>query len=259
MGERTKYTPGTFCWTDLSTTDQDAAKKFYMSLFGWEVTDQPVGDGMVYSMMSIGGKPVAAISTQPQQQRDAGVPPVWNSYVSVESADDAVARTTELGGSAHAPAFDVLDVGRMGVLQDPQGAWFLVWEPKAHIGAGLVNAPGALAWNELATKDMDGAANFYTQLFGWTTEPVEGMDMPYTTIKNKEGHNNGGIRPAQGPEPNYWLNYFGVDDCDATYAKVAELGGNQLMGPMEIGVGKFAIAQDGQGAVFALFAGEFEP
>ena len=50
MGERTKYTPGTFSWTDLSTTDQDAAKTFYAALFGWTYEDNPVGDGMVYSM-----------------------------------------------------------------------------------------------------------------------------------------------------------------------------------------------------------------
>jgi hypothetical protein len=259
MGERTKYTPGTFCWVDLSTTDQDAAKSFYTSLFGWDVTDNPVGDGMVYSMTSIGGKEVAAISAQPQQQRDAGAPPAWNSYISVQSADDAVQRAKELGGSVHAPAFDVMDVGRMGVVQDPQGAYFMVWEPKAHIGASLVNANGALAWNELATKDMDAATNFYTQLFGWSAEPVEGMEMPYTTVKNSEGHNNGGIRPAQGPEPSYWLNYFGVDDFDGGFAKVTDLGGSQLMGPLEIGVGKIGIVQDPQGAVFALYAGNFEP
>ena len=43
-------------------------------------------------MMSIGGKDVAAISGQPQQQRDAGVPPAWNYYITVESADEALAK-----------------------------------------------------------------------------------------------------------------------------------------------------------------------
>ena len=74
MGERTAYTPGTFSWTDLTTTDQDGAKAFYTELFGWEADDNPVGEGMVYSMMIVGGKPVAAISPQPQQQREMGAP-----------------------------------------------------------------------------------------------------------------------------------------------------------------------------------------
>jgi predicted enzyme related to lactoylglutathione lyase len=258
MAERTKYTPGTFCWTDLSTTDQDAAKRFYTALFGWGVVDNDVGEGMVYSMVKVGDHEVAAISAQPEQQREAGVPPAWNSYVSVESADDALARAKELGATVHADAFDVFDVGRMGVVQDPQGAYILVWEPKAHIGATLVNAPGALAWNELATNDMDGSASFYSQLFGWSVEPMEGMEMPYSIIKKADGTSNGGIRPAQGPEPNYWLNYFGSDDVDAGFAKISELGGRQLLPPTDIGVGKIGIAQDPQGAVFALYSGQFD-
>lgn len=258
MGERTKYTPGTFCWTDLSTTDPDAAKTFYSSLFGWEAIDNPVGDGMVYSMMQLGGKDVAAISAQPEPQREAGAPPAWNSYISVESADATLERAKELGAAVHAPAFDVLDVGRMGVAQDPQGAYFLPWEPKTHIGASLVNTPGALAWNELATTDLDAAASFYSQLFGWSTEAMEGSEMPYLVIKRSDGGTNGGIRPAQGPEPSYWLNYFGIEDIDSALAKVSELGGSRVMGPVEIGPGKIGIAQDPQGAVFALYAGQFD-
>src|SRR5437763_4926756 len=139
MGERTNYSNGVFSWTDLGTTDQEAAKQFYSGLFGWEADDRPVGGGVVYSMMKLDGKEVAAISPQPQQQRDAGAPPTWNSYITVDSADGALARARELGATVHADAFDVLDVGRMGVVQDPQGAFFLVWEPKTNIGASLVN------------------------------------------------------------------------------------------------------------------------
>jgi predicted enzyme related to lactoylglutathione lyase len=258
MGERTKYTPGTFCWTDLTTTDPEAAKSFYSALFGWEVVDMPAGEGIVYSMTRIDGKEVAAISAQPEQQREAGAPPAWNSYVSVESADSALERAKAVGGTVHAPAFDVLEAGRMGVVQDPQGAYFLVWEPKQHIGASLVNAPGALSWNELATTDVDAAAAFYRDLFGWSVEPVEGMEMPYMIVKNQDGWNNGGIRPAQGPEPSYWLTYFGSEDVDASLAKVSELGGEELLGAMDIGAGKIAIVHDPQGAVFGLYAGQYE-
>src|SRR5438270_11492804 len=177
MGERTKYTPGTFSWTDLTTTDQAAAKQFYGELFGWSAEDNPVGDGVYYSMMSLGAHQVAAISPQPQQQRDAGVPPAWNSYITVESADRTLERARQLGAMVHADAFDVMDVGRMGVVQDPQGAFFLVWQPKSRIGASLVNAPGALSWNELATPDVEASSRFYSELFGWTLEPVAGSDM----------------------------------------------------------------------------------
>jgi predicted enzyme related to lactoylglutathione lyase len=258
MGERTTYAPGTFSWADLSTTDQDAGKQFYSQLFGWTAVDNPVGDGVVYSMMQISGKDVAAISPQPEQQRDAGVPPVWNSYVTVESADAAAERAQKLGATVHAPAFDVMDVGRMAVIQDPQGAFFMVWEPKQHIGASLVNAPGALSWNELATADPEASAGFYRELFGWKVEPFEGMPMTYLGIQNAEGHGNGGIRSAMENEPTYWLVYFGTADADADTAKATELGATVLAPPMDIGVGKIAVLQDPQGAVFALYAGRFD-
>jgi predicted enzyme related to lactoylglutathione lyase len=259
MGERTKYAPGTFCWTDLTTSDQEGAKSFYTQLFGWEATNNPVGEGMVYTTMSVDGKGVAAVSSQPQAQREAGVPPAWNSYISVDSADDALAKAKELGATVHADAFDVFDLGRMGVVQDPQGAFFEVWQPGQTIGAAYVNAPGALSWNELATPDMDASASFYGQLFGWKTESVEGMAMPYRTITTSAGNSNGGMRPPQGPEPPNWLVYFGSDDVDADLAKVTELGGGKMTDAVDIGPGKIAIVTDPQGAVFALYGGQFAP
>ncbi|MGZ4275006.1 MAG: VOC family protein [Solirubrobacteraceae bacterium] len=259
MGDRERYAPGTFSWTDLTTTDQDAAKEFYSALFGWEAIDNPVGNGIVYSTMTLDGKNVAAISPQPQQQRDAGVPPTWNSYVTVQSADDALARARELGATVHADAFDVLDVGRMGVIQDPQGAYFLVWEPKSHIGASLVNVPGALSWNELASPDPEASAGFYGALFGWQTRVMEGSEPPYLIAMN-DGHGNGGIRPLMPAEPQpYWLVYFGVDDLAASLARVEELGGTKLAGPIPIGPGTLGFVQDPQGAVFALYTGVFDP
>lgn len=209
--------------------------------------------------MRLDGKDVAAISPQPQQQREAGAPPVWNSYVTVEGADAAVDRAKELGGTVHAPAFDVMDVGRMGVVQDPMGAFFLVWEPKTHIGASLVNAPGALTWNDLACTDEGVAHAFYSELFGWTITPLEGMAMPYSTIKTMAGRTNGGMRPAMDGEPPNWLVYLGTDDIEASVDRLRELGGGTMTDPMDIGVGTIAIVRDPQGAVFALYSGEFEP
>jgi predicted enzyme related to lactoylglutathione lyase len=258
MGERTSYTPGTFSWTDLTTTDQDAAKTFYSELFGWEADDRPIGDGIFYSMMTLGGKEVAAISPQPQQQRDAGVPPLWNSYITVENADQALEHAKQLGATVHAPAFDVFDAGRMGVVQDPGGAYFLVWEPKESIGASLVNAPGAMSWNELASTDMDASARFYRDMFGWTVEAMEGSPMPYMVVSN-QGRGNGGIRPVMPPDaPSHWLGYFGADDIEAVLAKAQKLGGTQLVPATSIGPGTIAVVQDPQGALFALYSGQFE-
>jgi uncharacterized protein len=258
MGERTGYTPGTFCWTDLTTTDQESAKEFYGALLGWEANDLRAGDGVYYSIMQLDGKSVAAIAPQPQQQRDAGVPPTWNSYLSVDDADAAIERTRSLGGTAHAPAFDVMQAGRMAVLQDPQNAFFMVWQPRERFGAELVNAPGAFVWNELATPDLDGATRFYGELFGWTVEEFPGSPERYLSIKN-QGANNGGIRGLNPPDaPPHWLVYFAVADLDAALAQVEDLGGAKLAGPIDIGIAKFGVVQDRQGATFALYAGQLE-
>jgi uncharacterized protein len=258
MTERTRYAPGTFSWSELSTTDQEAAKAFYGGLFGWQADDMPIGDDGVYSMMQLEGTSVAAIAGQPPEQRAAGAPAMWNSYVTVESADAAAGRAKELGANLHAPAFDVMQAGRMAVIQDPQGAYVMVWEPREHIGAGLVNAPGALVWNELQSPDLDASAAFYAALFGWDLQDAPGMAGRYVSIKNGEA-NNGGMRALTPGTPPFWLVYFGTEDIDEGIARTQELGGNVLMGPVDIEIAKFAVVQDPQGAVFALYAGQFEP
>jgi predicted enzyme related to lactoylglutathione lyase len=258
MGERTKYLPGTFSWVDLNTSDQEGAKAFYSALFGWEADDRPVSDGVVYSMQQIGGKSVAAISPQMQDQREQGVPPLWNSYITVESADEVAARAGELGADVHAPPFDVMDVGRMAVIQDPQGAFFMIWEPKTTIGAELVNVPGAFCWNELYTADLDAARSFYGELFGWEWNEFEQSPEPYFVIMN-QGHGNGGVRAlAQPGVPPHWLVYFAVDDIEEALAKLGELGGESVTGAIDIGIATVAVVKDPQGAPFALYAGQLE-
>lgn len=258
MGKRNGYQPGTFCWSELSTTDQDAAKAFYSGLFGWEVSDRPVGDGAVYSMMLLDGLQVAAIASQPRQQREAGVPALWNSYVAVEDADAVAERAKSLGANVHAPPFDVLKAGRMAVLQDPQGAFLMLWQPYEHKGAQLVNAPGALVWNELQSPDLDASAGFYGDLFGWDVHAAPETRESYKLIKNSDAH-NGGMRELTPGTPPSWLVYFAVEDIDAGLVRVDELGGSALMGPIDIDIAKIAVVQDPQGAVFALYAGQLDP
>ena len=257
MGERERYEPGTFSWAELTTTDQDAAKAFYSGLFGWQARDMPMGEDAYYSMMQLEGRDVAAIAAQPSQQREAGVPALWNSYVTVASADETAARARELGANVHAPPFDVMQAGRMAVIADPQGAYVMIWEPREHIGAGLVNAPGALVWNELQSPALDDSAAFYSGLFGWKIEDAPGMNERYLSIKNGEA-NNGGMRALTPGAPPSWLVYFGTEDIDVGTARAQELGATVLMGPIDIQIAKFAVVQDPQGAVFALYAGQLE-
>jgi uncharacterized protein len=260
MGERANHPPGTFSWVDLSTNDAAGAKGFYGGVFGWEFDDQPVGDGIVYTMCRLDGKAVCALSQQQEQERSQGIPPHWNNYVTVDGVDAATAKAGGLGGNVVVEPFDVLDVGRMSVIADPTGAVLSLWEPRGSIGAELVNVPGALTWNELATNDVGRAKEFYGGLFGWRFEDMEGGGMQYTMIHNGD-RPNGGIRPQSEMEagiPPNWLPYFAAERVDDSVAKAGELGGRALVEPVTVPAGRFAAIGDPQGAVFAVFEGDFD-
>lgn len=258
MAEYTSHPPGTFCWPELSTTDQKGAVAFYRGLFGWDVNEQPIGPDEVYSMFQMRGKAVGAAYNQRAEERQHGVPPHWNSYVSVASADDAVKRAESLGAKVLAPAFDVMDVGRMAVLQDPTGAVFQVWEAKKHIGAQIMREPGALTWTELATNDTAAAKTFYTSLFGWKEKTSDTAGMTYTEFS--VGDTVGAGMMAMNDQmksmnvPPNWLVYFQTADVDATANKAKTLGANLIVPPMDIpNVGRFSVIGDPQGAVFAIY------
>jgi len=244
---------------DLATTDPAGAKAFYGELFGWEAEDMPAGEAGIYTMLSLGGDEVCALYELDAERREQGIPPHWFSYVSVEDADATASRARELGGMVYGEAFDVLDAGRMAIIQDPTGGVLAAWQPRAHIGARRVNDPGCLTWNELQTRDPETTATFYSGLFDWTTEPIEeDGELAYVTLKNV-GSSNGGMLPMSeqhGDAPSYWLAYFTVPSCDGAVARVLELGGEVLVRPLDIGAGRISVVRDPQGAVFALFEGE---
>ena len=256
MGERTSYTPGTFSWVELLTSDAPGAKAFYEGVFGWEWDDVPLPEGGTYTLVLKDGKRVAGLH-QPSPE-NAG-PPAWLSYVSVENADAAAARAGELGAGVLAGPFDVMDVGRMAVLQDPQGAVFAVWQAGRQAGAELVNDPGSLTMNQLNAADVDAARDFYAALFGWRTETAS-EDPPYWGIYNGD-RLNGGLMPLPpgAGAPPHWLAYFTTADLDAAASRIPELGGKILVAPVAIPSGRFLVASDPQGAVFALFEGEVDP
>jgi uncharacterized protein len=259
VGKREQYEPGTFCWVDLATSDPAGAKAFYGELFGWEAEDMPAGEAGTYTMLRLDGDYVCALYEMDAERREQGVPPHWFSYVSVDDADATASRARELGGTVYGGVFNVLDSGRMAVIQDPTGAVLGIWEPRAHIGADRVNDPGCFTWNELQSRDPAPAAGFYSRLFGWETESHEDDgELAYVSIRNA-GHSNGGVMPLaerHGDAPPHWLVYFTVPSCDDAVARVRELGGKVLAGPMNVGAGRIAVASDPQGAAFALFEGE---
>jgi predicted enzyme related to lactoylglutathione lyase len=252
MPERTSYASGTPNWIDLQTSDPSAAKQFYGALFGWSYDDQaiPEAPGVFYSMAQRRGKNVAGIAPLPDAQVDQGVPPHWNSYVSVDDLDATLAKVGPAGGTVVMPPFDISDSGRMAVVQDPTGAVIALWQAKEHIGASLVNEPGTFCWSELITPDIPAAAAFYRAVFGWDAATTEG-DMPYTEFKLGESI-AGGMNPPMPGIPPMWGIYIAVDDTDATVSKTTELGGSVIAPATDIEPGRFAVLADPQGAMFSV-------
>lgn len=250
-----RYPPNTFAWIDLASSDAEDAKRFYTSLFGWTTLDLPLPMGGTYTMLQQDGKDVAGLSSLMPDQMAAGSPSRWSSYISVEDADAMTEKALAAGATLVAPVFDVMDSGRMSVLQDPGGAVVCLWQPQKHIGAQLVNIPNALVWNELVTREPEKSRAFYTQVFGWDTEVQDdnGSPVPYTNFKNK-GRMAAGMMPMTEEwtgVPPHWSIYIAVEDAAATAARAQSLGGSIVTDAFEGGdVGTIAVLRDPQGAVF---------
>jgi predicted enzyme related to lactoylglutathione lyase len=279
MPERDGYIPGVPCWVDTNQPDPEAALPFYSGLFGWEFEDvMPEGSPGKYFIGRIRGGDVAAVGSSPD-----GAPPgaVWNTYIWVDSADETAAKARDAGGGVLMEPFDVMDAGRMAVLTDPEGAAFSVWQAGQNKGAQVVNEHGALNFNGLATRDVEGAKAFYGALFGWQVLTLPAGSM--WTLPGYGDHleeRSPGLREqmaqmgapdgfidvvaalnpvADGDSgaPVHWSVTFGVDDADAAAAKARELGGEVVAGPLDAPWTRMAVIKDPQGATF--IASQFVP
>ncbi len=255
----TTMTPalGTFGWSELATRDLAAAKTFYAGLFGWELYDDSMGEGMgTYTL--IGGKTdhFGGMYEMNGPQFE-GVPANWTSYVGVEDCDAAAKRVTELGGKVLMPPMDIPGTGRFSIVTDPGGAAFAVFQSASdkdqEVPCG--DTAGAFCYRELNTKDSAEAETFYTKLFDW--KPVT-KEMPfgtYTSFMQDDQPVAGMMKMTAewGDAPAHWMTYVSVEDCDASAAKVETLGGTICVQPTDIpGVGRFAVINDPTGAVISI-------
>jgi predicted enzyme related to lactoylglutathione lyase len=253
MVEITRHPPGAFCWVDLATSDPDGAKAFYTSLFNWSARDLPTDRGVPYTMLFRGDRRVCALY---RRAPDMGDRSRWQGYVAVADVDAAADSAAAMGARLLMAPMDVMQAGRLAVIQDPTGAAVGLWQAGEHAGAELLNEPGAQCWLELQTGDKRLAARFYGGLLGWTTRTSKSvMDGRYEIFVH-DGREIGGmlqIEKEWGPVPPNWSVYFGVDDCDGALKAAVGLGAKALFPAMDVeSVGRFAFLQDPQGAVFAV-------
>jgi uncharacterized protein len=280
MLERDGYPPGVPCWIDTNQPDPQAAVAFYSGLFGWDFEDvMPAGSPGSYFIARLRGGDVAAVGSQPE-----GGPPMaaWNTYVWVDSADEAASKVLDAGGRVVTDPFDVMQAGRMAVCTDPEGAAFCVWQAGQHRGARIVNEPGALSFNGLNTRDLEGAKSFYGSVFGWQPLAVGGgaemwrlprygdfLEQRDPGLRERLAQSGAPvgfedvvatlnpIAEDQPDVPAHWSVTFGVDDADATAERAVELGGQVVVAPFDAPWVRMAVIADPQGATF--IASKFVP
>ena len=115
----TTKTHGAFSWSELMTSDPAAATEFYGKLFGWTAQTMDMGSGP-YHVVKVGDTSVGGIMKTPAEA--SGTPSMWGCYVTVDNVEKTLTDCAALGGKTLVPAMDVPGVGRMAVIQDPQGA-----------------------------------------------------------------------------------------------------------------------------------------
>jgi predicted enzyme related to lactoylglutathione lyase len=256
MSEITTYKPGTPSWVDFASPDLDASVEFYGGLFGWDVPEPENAEQTGgYRQAMKNGRPAGGIMPQMQE----GQPSAWTTYISVEDAEETAAAVKEAGGTVMAEPMEVMDLGSMAIFADPAGAVFGIWQPGTFPGAGVVNEPGAIAWNELNTRDLAGAKEFYGAVFDWTFDTQEmGETGSYTSIMLGDKPVGGILdmteRDVPEAVPAHWQVYFAVEDTDATIESAKQAGGGVMLEPIDIPAGRFSILTDPHGASFAVIA-----
>jgi predicted enzyme related to lactoylglutathione lyase len=256
----TEHTPGTPCWVDLASPDVEASARFYGELFGWRTRaiEEPGEETLGYRLFTLDGASVAGLG--PAQDR----PPAWSTYVAVDYAVTTKERVEAAGGTTLMGPMDILDAGTSAIFADDAGgAVFAVWQAGRHGGAQVVNAPGALTMNELATRDLDGAARFYEAVFGWRFEPLEIDGRVQYGFFKLDDRTMAGLLPMgdafPAEVPAHWVPYFGVRDLDGATDLARRLGAQVLAGPTPVPQGRFVALRDPHGAVFSIWEGSYDP
>jgi predicted enzyme related to lactoylglutathione lyase len=244
---------GQFTWYELTTTDVDAAIRFYPRFTGWATQEFDAN----YTMWTADGVPFAGLSELTDEMRANGTPPNWLPYIESDDVDATCVRATSLGGTVVFGPADIPDVGRYAVIQDPFGAAFGVYKsirgPGGWDGTPVI---GRMSWHELVTTDHVAALAFYSGLFGW--KKIGEMDMGGGDMYVMYGHGStmyGGMfsmgSEMAGMHP-FWLCYIHVKDVGKA-VDIATRGGATVHRPqMDIPGGSIAILGDPQGAGFAV-------
>jgi predicted enzyme related to lactoylglutathione lyase/uncharacterized protein YndB with AHSA1/START domain len=241
---------GEFSWNELLTSDEAGAKKFYSAVFGWQTADFP-GAGVKYTLWKNLGADVGGLMKRPKED----MPPHWLGYVTVADVDATTKKASEAGGQVCMTPFDVPTVGRIAVIQDPQGAAIGLFQPLTKPAVCRANQ---IVWCDIPVKDLDRAIRFYTALLGAPVRKEQCEGKTFAILPHAEENAvSGCLSPvSEGHEPSaqgtlIYLNCQGR--LDQAVAAVEPNGGKVLQPKHQIGPHGFrAVVLDSEGNRIAL-------
>ena len=114
----------TFVWHQIMAPSDGKSLEFYTKALDWGTEEFPMGENGTYKMVTANGSAVAGVVSTANCPQAKDVPPHWSISIGVDDVDARVAKCTALGATVLVPAFDMPAVGRMALIQDPQGATF---------------------------------------------------------------------------------------------------------------------------------------
>lgn len=242
-------------WIDLASSDLDRALEFYGAVFGWTFESAgPEYGGYVNAF--IDGRPVAGLMANDPQWN---APDGWTTYLHTADVRATIADASASGAVAcvePAEPMEIKDKGWMGMLSDPAGAFFGLWQPAGHRGFEVVGDAGAPLYFQLTTRDYAGSLDFYRRVFGWQTAAVSDADDFRYSTASFDGEELLGVMDGSAllPEgvPSTWTVFFGADDVDKTVALIAENGGRVIRDAEDTPYGRLAAVADPTGAGFNL-------
>jgi len=240
-------TPGSPCWIELFTSDQDAATRFYGEVFGWTAgeADEDFGG---YLMFFRDGAPVAGCM---RNDASSGSPDTWTVYLESPDIEATARKATAAGGQVVVGPLQVADLGHMLAVVDPAGARVGAWQPLEFHGFAVRGEVSAPAWFETLSTSYA----FYTDAFDWDARTMsDTAEFRYTTLGADESA-TAGIMDARAflqDAPSVWQFYVEVADTDAAVEKAVAAGATTVSPADDTPYGRLALLEDPVGTRFAV-------
>ena len=259
---------GSWIWYELMSPDPEGSKAFYEAVVGWSMTTGHGENNTDYGFLTApDGAMVGGLLRLTTDMVSHGARPCWLGYIGVDNVDASVASIEAAGGKALMPASDIEMAGRVAMVADPGGAPFYIMTPKPPPGSeggqstafSRTTSLGHCGWNELMAADAAREIAFYVGQFGWSLP--EPMDMGPMGNYQFIAHDEVQVGAIMGKMPQVpaamWNHYFWVPSIEDAKAKVEELDGQVINGPMEVPGDDWIIQGiDPQGAMFSLVGGK---